>query len=94
MIFNVMAKGFRLFVARPRLLHIPVQGILGFDSGFYIIKALNDNARSGREFDYDYDGIQSSFNFVSPLNIAGKVNNSLYFISFRPSGIVDKHIVE
>ena len=73
---------------------IPVQGILGFDSGFYIIKALNDNARSGREFDYDYDGIQSSFNFVSPLNIAGKVNNSLYFISFRPSGIVDKHIVE
>lgn len=88
------ARNFQKWYGTPLLNAIPVQGILGFDSGFYIIKTLNDNARSGREFDYDYDGIQSSFNFVSPLNIAGKVNNSLYFISFRPSGIVDKHIVE
>ena len=73
---------------------IPVQGILGFDSGYYIIKALNDNVRHDRNFDYDYDGIQSSFQFVTPPRVAGKVNDSLYFINFRPSGIVDKRIIE
>ena len=73
---------------------IPVQGILGFDTGFYLIKALNDNVRSGGNFDYDYDGIQSSFRFTNKSDIAGKVNDSLYFINFRPSGIVDKRILE
>lgn len=88
------ARNFQKWYGTPLLNAIPVQGILGFDSGFYIIKALNDNARTGRSFDYDYDGIQSSFSFSSPTDVAGKVNNSLYFINFRPSGIVDKRIVE
>lgn len=88
------ARSFQKWYGTPLLNAIPVQGILGFDSGFYIIKALNDNARSGRSFDYGYDGIQSSFSFSSPTDVAGKVNSSLYFINFRPSGIVDKRIVE
>lgn len=78
----------------PLMNAIPVQGILGFDTGFYLIKALNDNVRSGGNFDYDYDGIQSSFRFTNKSDIAGKVNDSLYFINFRPSGIVDKRILE
>jgi len=87
-------RNFQKWYGTPLLNAIPVQGILGFDSGFYIIRALNDNARSGRSFDYDYDGIQSRFSFSSPSGVAGKVNNSLYFIDFRPSGIVDRRIVE
>ncbi len=87
-------RDFQKWYSTPLLNAIPVQGILGFDTGFYVVKALNENARRNGDFDYDYDGIQSSFHFVQPLGTAGRVNDSLYFINFRPSGIVDKKTVE
>ncbi|MCM1504689.1 MAG: LysM peptidoglycan-binding domain-containing protein [Muribaculum sp.] len=88
------SRNFQKWYSTPLLNAIPVQGILGFDSGFYIVKALNDNARRNSDFSYDYDGIQSGFHFVQPLGSAGMMNDSLYFINFRPSGIVDKKSVE
>lgn len=88
------AANFEKWYGTPLMNAIPVQGILGFDSGFFIVKALNDNVEHDRDFDYDYDGIQSGFRFDSPEGSSGKVNDLLYFINFRPSGIVDKRIVE
>lgn len=72
---------------------IPVQGILGFDSGMYIIRALNDNVRHDADFELRYDGIQNDYHFISPENMAGKINDSLYFINFRPSGIIDRRAI-
>lgn len=69
---------------------IPVQGILGFDTGIYLIRALNDNASHDCDFELSYDGIQNNYHFANPEGIAGKVNDSLYFINFRPSGITDR----
>ncbi|MCM1021198.1 MAG: LysM peptidoglycan-binding domain-containing protein [Muribaculum sp.] len=72
---------------------IPVQGILGFDTGLYIIRALNDNATSDADFELMYEGIQNNYHFTKPEGTAGKINDSLYFINFRPSGIIDRRSI-
>lgn len=72
---------------------IPVQGILGFDTGIYLLRALNDNAAHDSDFELYYDGIQNNYHFANPEEVAGKVNDSLYFINFRPSGIIDRRAI-
>jgi hypothetical protein len=67
---------------------IPVQGILGFDTGMYLIRAINDNASFSSTT--SYQGVQSDFHFESDGNNAGMVNKALYLINFRPSGITEK----
>lgn len=68
---------------------IPVQGMLGFDTGFFLVKALNsDNFPCGV---MPYNGIQSDYRFVRVNENEGPVNNTLFFINFRPSGIIDRN---
>lgn len=70
---------------------IPLQGILGFDSGMFVIKALNRNlSTDATEFDTVYDGIQCDYRFINTDGADGRINNTLYFVTFRPSGFIDK----
>lgn len=78
----------------PLMSAVPVQGMLGFDTGFYLIKAINRNCENVGEPNYFYDGIQSGFHFTGPENVAGKVNDALYFINYRPSGITEKQAIQ
>lgn len=78
----------------PLMSAVPVQGMLGFDTGFYLIKAINRNYDNVGEPNYFYDGVQSGFHFTSPENVAGKVNDALYFINYRPSGITEKQAIQ
>lgn len=73
---------------------VPVQGILGFDAGFYLIKSINETGGNILDSKYYYDGVQSGFHFTGSGEGSGKVNDTLYFIEFRPSGLIDKHSVE
>jgi hypothetical protein len=54
----------------------------------YLIRAIN-NADSFPS-SIIYQGIQSDFHFESDGSNAGTVNNALYLINFRPSGITEK----
>jgi LysM repeat protein len=86
-----LATRFQSRYGSPMLNAIPVQGILGFDTAMYVIKALNNNLRDDNaEFDTAYDGIQCDYRFVKTEAGEGRINTSLYFITFRPSGYVDK----
>lgn len=78
----------------PLMSAVPVQGMLGFDTGFYLIKAINRNYDNVGEPNYFYDGVQSGFHFTRPENVAGKVNDALYFINYRPSGITEKQAIQ
>lgn len=68
---------------------LPVQGILGFDTGMYLIGALNAD---GDDFptDHVYRGIQSDYRFAPDDDSAGLANHALYLVNFRPSGITEK----
>lgn len=72
----------------PMLNAIPMQGILGFDTGMYIIQALNDGDKfPGKGV---YRGIQTDFHFAPDADSKGTVNYGMYLINFRPSGINEK----
>lgn len=77
----------------PMMSAVPVQGILGFDTGYFLLSAIDNdiNLIDGNTF---YNGIQSGFHFVKHDDVAGKVNDLLYFVNFRPSGIVDKRVLQ
>ncbi len=81
---------FQLWYGAPMMNAIPKQGILGFDAGMYIIKALKKNHGDFNHNNYTYNGIQSGYKFKRTTAWSGLVNNSLYLINFRPSGIIEK----
>ena len=62
---------------------VPRQGLLGFDTGMFLIKYLKyPSAR--------YDGIQNGYSFVSPDGVEGWYNDVLYLVNFRPGGLIEK----
>lgn len=64
---------------------VPRQGLLGFDTGMYIIGALR------RDYPVStYNGVQNGFHFSRPDGGQGHVNTELYFVNFRPSGLIDR----
>lgn len=89
-----IAERYKKWYGAPMISAVPVQGILGFDAGYYLLKSVNDNNGDLIGSKYLYDGVQSGFHFSNAGNSAGKVNDTLYFIEFRPSGLIDKHSVE
>ncbi|MDE6861113.1 MAG: LysM peptidoglycan-binding domain-containing protein [Duncaniella sp.] len=62
---------------------VPRQGLLGFDTGMFLIKYLKYPAAR-------YDGIQNGYSFVSPEGIDGYFNDVLYLVNFRPGGLIEK----
>lgn len=62
---------------------IPRQGILGFDTGMFVLNYLKNSAHS-------YDGVQNGFSFFVPEGAAGDCNGLLYIINYRPGGLIEK----
>ena len=62
---------------------VPRQGLLGFDTGMFLIKYLKYPAAR-------YDGIQNGYSFISPDGVNGYFNDVLYLVNFRPGGLIEK----
>lgn len=62
----------------------PVQGILGYDTGVYIITTLRENRGDFRGNPGSYIGIQSAYEFQD------LVNRAIFIVRFGPNGYVDK----
>ncbi len=69
----------------PMANFMPRQGLFGFDAGMFIINWL----RSGSETPVKWEGVQNGFDFEQ-IPAGGNVNSKLYFINYRPSGLIDK----
>ncbi|MBD5224901.1 MAG: LysM peptidoglycan-binding domain-containing protein [Bacteroidales bacterium] len=79
---------------------VPTQGILGYDIATFIVKGLREKENTG-VFPPEFDGIQSYWRLgwsgVSVTDEAtgevtsngGPVNEALYFINYRPGGVVE-----
>lgn len=80
---------FERWYSKPMANYVPRQGLFGFDAGMYVIKALMANGGDFDKFTPSYSGVQNGFSFTGEAG-AGKVNDELYFINFRPSGLIDK----
>lgn len=84
-------SSFRRWFGGEMLDPVPSQGVLGYDTGYFLIKALRDNEGDLSRRISPYEGIQSAFDFMAAEgDEAGLVNDALYFIYFRPGGFVEK----
>ncbi|MCM1450622.1 MAG: LysM peptidoglycan-binding domain-containing protein [Clostridiales bacterium] len=71
----------------------PVQGILGYDTGMYLIPLLKEYGRDFPDHLGPYTGLQSVMNFVSSPG-GGHVNDALLIVTFTPDGSTIKTTLE
>lgn len=90
---EVIDQKFVYWYGKPMMNVLPRQGLLGFDTGMYLINALLDTRGDLSKPVPFRDGIQNGFHFVSPDGSQGLVNDVLYFINFRPDNTVDKTVL-
>lgn len=67
----------------------PMQSVLGYDCGYYVIKALRSGDGNIFNGQFRYEGLQNVFNFTKPTTTVGAENQELYMIYYRPKGNVD-----
>lgn len=62
---------------------VPRQGLLGFDTGMFVIPYIMHGGGA-------YDGVQNGYYFISSGENGGMYNDALYFVTFRPGNIIEK----
>lgn len=73
---------------------LPRQGALGFDTGAYMLKALDANGGDFTAPTPAYNGVQSGYDFFKTSPKGGYVNETCYLINYRPGGLIEKHIMK
>lgn len=68
----------------------PIQAVMGFDCGYYLINALRQT--KGDLAQYKYEGLQYTFDFKELGEGKGVENQALYFIYYRPDKKIDKKV--
>lgn len=69
----------------------PKSGVLGFDTGMYVLKALAANNGDFSKFTPSYEGIQNAFNFKKAASEGGLINNEMFIINFAPGEFISKY---
>lgn len=71
---------------------VPRQALLGFDSGMFLLNWINTTGGDLSSAIPDYNGVQNSFKFITPQGNKGLVNDVIYMINIRPSGLSDARL--
>lgn len=71
----------------------PKNALLGFDTGMFLINALIRTNGDLERAIPNYGGVQNIYEFTSPVGIDGYVNDALYLINFRPSGLTESQSI-
>ncbi|MDE5688789.1 MAG: LysM peptidoglycan-binding domain-containing protein [Paramuribaculum sp.] len=74
----------------PMANFVPRQGLFGYDTAMFLINALR-SGNAGSELPAKWFGVQNGFDFIRVGQGGGLVNDELYFINYRPSGLIDKY---
>lgn len=70
----------------PMANFVPRQGLFGYDTAMFLINSL----RAEQDGDMNkWEGVQNGFDFKR-ISGGGLVNDELYYINYRPSGLIDK----
>lgn len=67
----------------------PIQAVLGYDCGYYIINALREGNGNILDADLQYTGLQYTFDLENPTGEKGAENKSLYIIRYQLNNDVD-----
>ena len=90
---RIINDDFRFWYGVDMIESIPSQGLLGYDTGSYIIRNMRANdGRFNPQWQVQYQGIQSVFRF-SKTTDGGYYNKALYIVDFLPEGRMTQRIV-
>lgn len=67
---------------------VPRPGVMGFDTGIFLIRALKATDGDLSKDMPSYQGVQNGFKFTRK-NGEGAVNERLFLVTYRPTGTVD-----
>lgn len=81
---------YRDWYGAPMANFVPRQGLFGYDTAMFLINALR-SGNAGSELPAKWNGVQNGFDFIRAGQDGGLVNDELYFINYRPSGLIDKY---
>lgn len=81
---------FNYWYGTPMANVLPRQGMLGFDSGMYLINALKQNGGDFSQPVVSDEGIQNGYHFIVPEGASGMINDALYFIYFRDNERIER----
>lgn len=84
---------FRQWFGRRMDAGVPKQGLLGFDTGMFIIKALRHTHGKTGGMLPAYYGVQNGFDFVETEGSQGRVNDVLFLLNFKPGGMITRIIL-
>ena len=77
-------KKYRRIYSKEIVNRYPKYAILGFDTGFYFLKALHlyGTDMDSRMGEFDYEPIQTGFKFERVNNWGGFINRKVFFVHF------------
>lgn len=81
---RTLENQFRQWYGSAMIPTVPMYGTLGFDTGMWIINAIQDPENKEH-----YTGIQNGFHLSRTAPDQGYVNNSLFLINFMPTGLIE-----
>ena len=81
---RTLENQFRQWYGSAMIPTVPMYGTLGFDTGMWIINAVQNPQNKE-----NYTGIQNGFNISRTAPDQGYVNNSLFLINFMPTGLIE-----
>lgn len=89
-----LTDAFTRWYGTPMMDVVPKQGLLGFDVGTFLIRALRLSNGDFSPTSTTVNGVQSSFSFARNDADAtqGFVNRNIYIVNFRPENIIYKEI--
>ena len=90
---EAVSKLFERTYGTPMLDAAPVQGLLGFDTGMYLLSGLKEYGREFADNLGTYNGLQSAMDFERQPG-GGDVNDALFIVTFTPDGSTIKTVVE
>ncbi|MCM1483108.1 MAG: LysM peptidoglycan-binding domain-containing protein [Muribaculaceae bacterium] len=91
---DALDERYEFWYGSPMLAGLPRQGLLGFDVAMFLMRNLAMNEGDFDKYSGMYDGVQNPFHFRRYNgDESGWINDELYMINFRPSGVVDKLIL-
>ncbi len=74
---------------QPMKMSPPIQAVLGFDCGLYLIKALREGDGIVRDANLKHMGLQYTFDFSKNKDCKGLENSDIYIVNFREDNKVE-----
>ena len=84
---EAFAREFQAAYGTEMLDAAPVQGLLGFDTGMFLLPLFKDHGHEYADHMQPYTGLQSAMNFTQD-NSHGAVNEALITVTFRQEGSI------